>query len=75
MANQSEPEFGERLRGNYAGKSNPHRDGFYVRTIRRNGRVNPGKWYELTDKKGSFWEYRADQVTFLDRSAVEPNGQ
>lgn len=64
-----EPEFGERLRGIYAGEKNPHRDGFYVRTIHRTGRLNPGKWYELTDKKGDFWQYEAKSVIFLDRPA------
>lgn len=64
----SEPEFGERLRGIYAGEGNPHREGFYVRTVRRTGRLNPGKFYELTDKKGHFWQYPASAVVFLDRA-------
>ena len=57
-----EPKFGEWLRGTYASESNPHRDGMYVRTIHRKGRMNPGKFYELTDGNGAFWMYPAQSV-------------
>ena len=59
----SEPKFGEWLRGIHASESNPHRDGMYVRTVRRTGRMNPGKFYELTDGRGDFWQYPAKSVT------------
>lgn len=62
-----EPEFGERLRGVYASKDNPIRDGYYVKTVVRTGRLNPGTFYQLTDKKGKFWSYPAAGVIFLDR--------
>ncbi|KAF1698319.1 hypothetical protein CSC62_05260 [Pseudoxanthomonas jiangsuensis] len=57
-----EPKFGEWLRGIYASESNPRRDGMYVRTIIRRGRMNPGKFYEVTDGNGNFWVYPAQSV-------------
>ena len=57
-----EPKFGEWLRGIYASESNPRRDGMYVRTIHRKGRMNPGKFYEVTDGNGAFWMYPAQSV-------------
>ena len=57
-----EPKFGEWLRGTYASESNPRRDGMYVRTIIRRGRMNPGKFYEVTDGNGAFWMYPAQSV-------------
>jgi hypothetical protein len=62
---EREPVFGEWLRGIYASERNPHRDGMYVETIRRTGRMNPGKAYRCTDGKGDFWEYPHDSVIFL----------
>lgn len=68
------PVFGEWMRGIWASERNPQRDGRYVRTTRRTGRFNPGKFYELTDGRGSFWEYPADSTVFL-RSASPPSPQ
>ena len=59
------PVFGEWMRGIYASERNPHRDGMYVRTIRRTGRMNPGAFYELTDGKGAFWQYPKDSAVFI----------
>ena len=64
-----EPKFGEWLRGIYASESNPHRDGMYVRTIRRTGKLNPGVHYEVTDGNGKFWQYPAQSV---ERLATPP---
>lgn len=63
--NTRTPLFGEMMRGIWASKSNPQRDGKYVRTVVRTGRLNPGKFYELTDGKGRFWRYDASQTVFL----------
>ena len=63
------PKFGEWLRGIYASESNPHRDGMYVRTIRRTGKLNPGVHYEVTDGNGKFWQYPAQSV---ERLATPP---
>lgn len=62
----SAPKFGEWFRGRYAGESNPHRDGMFVRSVRCTGRINPGVWYELTDGKGHFWQYEQAAVVRLD---------
>lgn len=61
----SEPKFGDMIRGNFASETNPIRDGIYVRTINRTGRVNNGKHYQLTDGKGKFWEFEAEHTTIL----------
>jgi hypothetical protein len=63
--NSRTPKFGEWMRGIWAGEKNPHRDGMYVRTVRRTGRMNPGKWYELTDGNGDFWQYEAKDTLYL----------
>lgn len=67
-----EPKFGEWLRGIYASESNPHRDGMYVRTIRRTGKLNPGVHYEVTDGNGEFWMCPAQSV---ERLATTPAAQ
>ena len=59
------PKFGEWMRGIYASKNNPIRDGMYVRTIRRQGRLNKGVPYQLTDGEGKFWEYPRESTIFL----------
>jgi hypothetical protein len=50
------PSFGQWFKNVYASDDNPIRFGAYVRTIVRRGRFNPGRYYELTDMKGKFWE-------------------
>lgn len=67
--NTRPPKFGEWMRGVWASKSNPHRDGMFVRTVRRTGRVNNGTWHELTDGKGNFWQYEAKSTVFLTPNA------
>lgn len=59
------PVFGEPMRGIWASESNPQRDGFYVATIRRTGRMNPGTFYRMTDGKGNFWNYPVKSTVFL----------
>lgn len=59
------PRFGEWMRGVWASASNPHRDGMFVRTERRTGRLNPGTYHELTDGKGEFWSIQAKSTVFL----------
>lgn len=69
IGNERKPVFGEWMRGIYAGIKNPLRDGMYVETIRRSGRVNHGTWYRLTDGKGNFWEYESRDTVFLRPNA------
>lgn len=56
------PRFGDKLRNSHASESNPQRDGFYVETVERTGRLNPGTFYRITDGSGAFWETPADSV-------------
>ena len=65
IGDERKPVFGEWMRGIYAGMKNPQRDGMYVETIRRSGRMNHGTWYRLTDGKGKFWEYESRNTVFL----------
>jgi hypothetical protein len=65
VATPAKPVFGERVRNTMAGDGNPQRDGMYVRTIRRTGRLNHGTWYEITDGKGAFWQSRPENTLFL----------
>lgn len=67
-SNSETPQFGDLMRGKWASPDNPQRDGFFVRIIRRDlARMNPGVWYELTDKRGSFWQYRAEDCELIRR--------
>lgn len=61
---ERQPKLGEWLRGIYASENNPIRDGMYVETVTRTGRVNPGKFYRLTNGKGKFWNFPIDSVIF-----------
>jgi hypothetical protein len=62
------PQFGEKLINPYASKSNPHREGYFIREIKRSGFINPGIYWEFTDKKGNFWQ--SAKVSF-EREATE----
>lgn len=66
-----EPAFGEWMRGIHASVDNPIRDGMYVKTIVRTGRLNPGKFYELTDGKGRFWQFPAEGTVFIAKQESE----
>ena len=66
------PAFGEWMRGVFASESNPIRDGMYVETIKRTGRVNRGTWYRLTDGNGRFWEFQAKSTVFLTPYPTTP---
>ena len=59
------PIFGEAIMGIWASKENPIRIGQYVETRRRTGKLNPGTYYRLTDGKGKFWEFEANQTLFV----------
>jgi hypothetical protein len=67
------PVFGvSRFRGVYASEDNPIRDGIYVETIRRRGKLDAGTFYRLTDGRGRFWEFPVALVAPLpDHHAPE----
>jgi hypothetical protein len=63
------PKVADTIRGIWASDKNPQRDGFYVRTVRRErARVNSGIWYELTDGNGNNWQYRASDTVLIAKA-------
>lgn len=50
------PRFGDIIENGWASEDNPTRAGFFVREGRRTGRMNAGRYYEVTDGAGKFWE-------------------
>lgn len=63
------PKFGDRLRNTAAGEGNPHRDAFYIRTVVKAGRLNPGTFYEMTDGEGEVWNQNPQHLVPLTPSA------
>lgn len=51
-----EPRFGDIITNGWASEDNPTRVGLFVREGRRTGRMNPGRYFEVTDGEGKFWE-------------------
>ena len=68
-----QPAFGEWVENTVASPSNPIRFGRFVRVVRRpHGRMNPGKWWEVTDGKGEFWLSKPDNCRPAERRLVGP---
>ncbi|OTA15016.1 hypothetical protein Xbed_03627 [Xenorhabdus beddingii] len=65
------PVFGDHMRNPWAGESNPNRDGYFVRSRRVTGKLNPGLWYEMTDKRGRFWEIDGVYAIFIEHLEAE----
>jgi hypothetical protein len=63
------PKFGDMMRNPWASESNPQRDGYFVRSTRRTGRMNPGLWYQMTGRNGKFWEVDGSVQFFIDEPA------
>jgi hypothetical protein len=55
------PCFGDVIENGWASEANPTRIGLFVREGRRTGRMNPGRYFEVTDGKGKFWELPLDR--------------
>lgn len=53
-------KFGDIIENGYASENNPIRTGVFINYGYRNGRCNPGKYLNLTDMNGRFWEYGVD---------------
>lgn len=49
-------KFGDLISNGFASDDNPTKTGFFVRTVRRTGRLNPGMHVELTNGKGKMWQ-------------------
>jgi hypothetical protein len=60
------PVFGDFMRNPWAGECNPTRDAYFVKSKVIKGRMNPGLWYEMTDKNGNFWESDGKSLIFID---------
>lgn len=56
MSDLPNVRFGDEIENGAASHDNPRRRGFFVRKDVRTGKVNPGPYVELTDKRGHFWE-------------------
>ena len=69
------PKFGDIVRGIYASESNPLRDGIFVETITRTGKLNRGVHYRMTDGKGEFWTTPRESTVVVSRASLQPNRQ
>ena len=49
-------KFGDIISNGWASDDNPTKTGFFVRTVRSRGKLNPGIHVELTDGKGKMWQ-------------------
>lgn len=56
MKNIETWHFGDVVENQWASLDNPTRRGYFVRYIDRTGRLNPGRYAEITDSYGKFWE-------------------
>jgi hypothetical protein len=63
--------FGDKWVNPAASDDNPNKVGYFVRTGNRYGKINPGKFYEFTDKHGGFWQVPASSVE-RHRAAAKP---
>ena len=54
--------FGDPVVNTSASDDNPQKRGFFVRRIHRSGRMNPGTFIEVTDKRGKFWTIKAEAI-------------
>ena len=59
--------FGDRVENALASPSNPRRIGYFVRQGYRQGRLNPGAYYEFTDGQGDFWTMSTSLAHNLSR--------
>lgn len=60
-ANPSKPRFGDIIENGWASEANHTHVGFFVREGRRTGRMNAGRYFEVTDGAGRFWELPVDR--------------
>ena len=67
-------KFGDVIENKAASKDNPTRYGYFVREIKRSGRLNPGRYVEITDGNGSFWRspLGGQNLVLFSNSSIEP---
>lgn len=69
-------KFGDVIENTSASADNPTRRGYFVRVGIRKGRLNPGRYAEITDGNGKFWELSlaGQSAVRVSHSALEPVG-
>ncbi len=60
-APERKPKFGDVVINGWASDDNPQKQGYFVRKIKRTGKLNPGTFWELTDRDGKFWSASANK--------------
>jgi hypothetical protein len=55
------PRFGDTIENGWASTDNPTRVGIFVREGYRTGRMNRGRYFEVTNGEGKFWELMVDR--------------
>ena len=64
------PSFGDVVENGWASEENPTRKGYFVRSFKRIGRINPGLTWLITDRAGYFWELQPRVIG--DKLTVTP---
>lgn len=64
------PKFGDMIENRSASVHNPIRRGVFVRVVYQRGRVNRGKFLELTDTKGYFWKVNPDAEIYVGENVL-----
>jgi hypothetical protein len=59
------PRFGDKVRNPWTEPDNPLHLSTFVRVVHRNGHMNPGTWWEVTDGKGRFWQLKAEDSELI----------
>jgi len=59
--NEIKPKFGDLIENGWASDNNPQKISVYIKTNYHKGRINHGKYFNLTDMKGDFWELPNDK--------------
>lgn len=69
------PSFGDLVENGWASENNPTRRGFFVREYVRTGKLNAGRTWEITDRRGKFWTIEPWTVSEDGRLTVTPAAQ
>lgn len=62
-------KFGDRIENTAASIDNPQKYGYFVRSGLRVGRLNNGKYIQMTDGLGEFWEI--DHIAIVKADELE----
>lgn len=74
-ADTPKASFGDVVENGWASENNPTRRGYFVRSFVRRGRMNAGLTWEITDRKGKFWELQprviGERLTVIPKADAE----